>query len=68
MQEAIIGFAFGLGIMFSIYATAHNNSGQLNPAVTIALVAAGVTPIAQACLNIVGQVRSCMRLRSFILT
>jgi glycerol uptake facilitator-like aquaporin len=43
--------------MFMIYATAHNNSGQLNPAVTIALVAAGVAPIAQALVNIAAQAR-----------
>ena len=58
MQEAIIGFAFGLGIMVMIFATSHNNAGQLNPAVTIGLVAAGVSPILQALLNIVAQARS----------
>lgn len=56
VKEAIIGFAFGIGILFMIYATAHNNAGQLNPAVTISLIAAGACPIAQGLLNIVGQV------------
>lgn len=55
-KEAIIGYAFGFGITFMIYATAHNNAGQLNPAVTLSLVAAGVQPLAQALLNICAQI------------
>jgi aquaporin Z len=56
VKEAIIGFAFGIGIIFMIFATAHNNSGQLNPAVTIGLISAGVCPLVQGLLNIAGQV------------
>jgi glycerol uptake facilitator-like aquaporin len=56
VKEAIIGFAFGIGILCMIYATAHNNAGQLNPAVTIGLVCSGNCPAPQAALNIAGQV------------
>jgi aquaporin-4 len=56
IKEAIIGFSFGLGILFMIFATAHNNAGHLNPAVTIALICAGVCPALQGALNIAGQV------------
>lgn len=66
VKEAIIGFAFGLGILFMIYATAHNGSGHLNPAVTISLIAAGACSIVQGILNIAAQVRatSCPHLRA----
>ena len=42
-----VGIAFGAAIFVAISATAHNNSDQLNPAVSIALMAAGTCPLLQ---------------------
>ena len=43
-----VGIAFGAAIFVAISATAHNNSDQLNPAVSVALMAAGSCPLLQA--------------------
>jgi Major intrinsic protein len=56
ISSSIVGFAFGFGIFFMISATAHNNSDQLNPAVSIALMACGSCPLLQGFVNIAGQV------------
>ena len=56
LNSSIVGLAFGFGIFFMISATAHNNSDQLNPAITLALIASGSTPLLQGSINICAQV------------
>ena len=48
--------AFGFTIVALAYGTGHTSGGQINPAVTIGLVASGNLPALQGALNIGGQV------------
>lgn len=50
-----VGLASGLGLMVMTYTMAHSSGGHINPAITIALMASGVTPAVQAMATIVGQ-------------
>lgn len=52
---AVVALAFGLAAIVAIYTTAHNSGGQITPAVTVGMVASGVTTPIQALANIAGQ-------------
>lgn len=56
MRYAVIGTIFGIALTFMIFATAHTSGGHLNPAVTLAMMASGVTPPFEGMVMIVGQV------------
>eukprot|EP00892_Ulva_mutabilis_P005202 jgi/Ulvmu1/3053/UM015_0093.1 len=52
----VVAFAFGIGIATMVYMTIFTSGGHLNPAITCAMTAAGVTPPPQAIAHIIGQV------------
>lgn len=51
----VIAFAFGMGITVMVYMTWFTSGGHLNPAITAAMCAAGVTTPVQAIAHIVAQ-------------
>ena len=57
VDVAIMAGSFGIAYAIAIYLTAHNSGGQINPAVSVGMVASGLTSPLQALGNIVGQVR-----------
>lgn len=54
-HAAVVALAFGLAAVVAIYTTAHNSGGQITPAVTVGMVASGVTSPIQALANMIGQ-------------
>lgn len=51
----VVAFAFGIGIAVMVYMTVFNSGGHLNPAITAAMCAAGVTTPEQAIAHIIAQ-------------
>jgi glycerol uptake facilitator-like aquaporin len=56
LNTLIVALAFGLGIGTVIYMIGHHSGGHVNPAVTLGMVAAGMTSPIQAVGHIVSQV------------
>jgi len=59
-QRLVVAFAFGMGILVLAYTIGHHSGGQINCAVTFALVLGGKLPIIQGVVNLVAQLAGSM--------